>query len=304
MIEELETSNEELKSTNEELQSTNEELQSTNEELETSREEMQSLNEELQTVNTELEERNRALSQANDDMQNLLNSTEVATVFLDDRLHIKRFTTQAKKVFSLIDTDIGRPISDLAANLRYDGLLSEAQDVLSTLVFREREIQTKEGSWRLMRIMPYRTHENLIDGLVMTFVDIDRLKRAQRSAKQLRLYTDEIVDGIRTGILVVDLEQRVVMVNRAFCAMFGIVGSNPVGQPLEALAGSADGLPQLQGFCQTLLDGGSENDQAMSSLRLQASGFEDAVVSVTGRRLPNHPEQLPQVLLMFDHGTH
>ncbi|HTU62636.1 MAG TPA: PAS domain-containing protein, partial [Polyangiales bacterium] len=97
-----------------------------------------------------------------------MNSTEVATVFLDDKLHIKRFTTQAKKVFSLIDTDIGRPISDLAANLRYDGLLSEAQDVLSTLVFREREIQTKEGSWRLMRIMPYRTHENLIDGLVMT----------------------------------------------------------------------------------------------------------------------------------------
>lgn len=144
-IEELETSNEELKSTNEELQSTNEELQSANEELETSREEMQSLNEELQTVNSELEERNRALSQANDDMQNLLNSTDVATVFLDDRLAIKRFTTQARKVFSLIDTDIGRPISDLAANLRYDELVNDAREVLRSLIFQEREILTKGG---------------------------------------------------------------------------------------------------------------------------------------------------------------
>jgi two-component system CheB/CheR fusion protein len=177
MIEELETSNEELKSTNEELQSTNEELQSANEELETSREEMQSLNEELQTVNAELEERNRALSQTNDDMQNLLNSTDVATVFLDDKLHVKRFTTSAQKVFRLINTDIGRPISDLAANLRYDGLVEDAQEVLRTLVFREREIQTKDGEWRMMRIMPYRTHENLIDGLVITFVDIDRFRR-------------------------------------------------------------------------------------------------------------------------------
>lgn len=300
MIEELETSNEELKSTNEELQSTNEELQSTNEELETSREEMQSLNEELQTVNTELEERNRALSQANDDMQNLLNSTEVATVFLDDKLHIKRFTTQARKVFSLIDTDIGRPITDLAINLRYDGLLSDAQDVLGTLVFREREIQTKEGAWRLMRIMPYRTHENLIDGLVITLVDIDRLKRAQRSALQIRLYTDEFLDAIKTGILVLDAELRVVVVNRAFCAMFGLAGATPIGQPLETLARNAQSLPVLDGLCDQLLSSDSEPEQTISNVRLTAAGHEGAVVSAIARRLPSHSEQPAEVLLMFD----
>jgi two-component system CheB/CheR fusion protein len=188
-IEELETSNEELKSANEELQSTNEEMQSANEELETSREEMQSLNEELQTVNAELQERNRALSQTNDDMQNLLNSTDIATVFLDDKLKVKRFTTSAKKVFRLIDTDIGRPIADLAANLQYDSLVEEATDVLRTLVFREREIQTKSGEWRLMRIMPYRTHENLIDGLVMTFIDIDRFRRHASDSETTRSHT-------------------------------------------------------------------------------------------------------------------
>jgi two-component system CheB/CheR fusion protein len=148
--------------------------------------------------------------------------------------------------------------------------------------------------------MPYRTHENLIDGLVMTFVDIDRLKRAQRSAKQLRLYTDEIIDGIRTGVLVVDVEQRVVMVNHAFCAMFGIVGSNPIGQRLDVLTNVSDSLPQLESFCTRLLSDDSEAEQSLPSLRLDTPGYENAVVSVTGRRLPDHPDQPSQVLMMFD----
>jgi two-component system CheB/CheR fusion protein len=185
-VEELETSNEELKSTNEELQSTNEELQSTNEELETSKEEMQSLNEELTTVNAELQSKVEDLSQANDDMQNLLNSTEIATIFLDNKLNIKRFTKQARRLVHLIDTDVGRPISDLAHELQHQDLAADAETVLQTLVFKECEVQTTTGDWCLMRIMPYRTAENLIEGLVVTFVDINKLKLAERDYAEAR----------------------------------------------------------------------------------------------------------------------
>ena len=171
-VEELETANEELRSANEELQSANEELQSTDEELETSKEELQSLNEELSTVNAELQCKIDELSHANDDVQNLLNSTNIATIFLDNTLHIKRYTEQAKELVHLIPADIGRPIADLASNLQYATLEQDARKVLDTLVFREREVRSNKGKWYLMRIMPYRTSENLIDGLTVTFVEI------------------------------------------------------------------------------------------------------------------------------------
>jgi two-component system CheB/CheR fusion protein len=177
-IEELEASNEELKSTNEELQSTNEELQSSNEELETSKEEMQSLNEELQTVNVELESKINDLAHANDDMKNLLNSTGIATLFLDNALNISRFTNQAKKVIHLIPGDIGRQISDIAMELEYDTLVEDATEVMQTLIPKEIEVRARDWSWYMMRIMPYRTAENTIDGLVITFVDITKLKKS------------------------------------------------------------------------------------------------------------------------------
>ena len=182
-VEELETSNEELKSTNEELQSTNEELQSTNEELETSKEEMQSLNEELGTVNTELQAKVDELSQATDDMQNLLNSIQVATIFLDDRLNVKRYTAEAQKLFKLIPTDVGRPLSDLTSNVDYDRLINDCQEVLRTLAGREAEVCDRDGSWHLMRILPYRTAAKVINGVVITFVNINRLKQAEKGLK-------------------------------------------------------------------------------------------------------------------------
>jgi two-component system CheB/CheR fusion protein len=185
-IEELETANEELKSTNEELQSTNEELQSANEELETSKEELQSLNEELQTVNLELHGKVEELSRANDDMTNLLNATDIATIFLDNDLNIKRHTEQARRVIRLIPTDVGRSIGDLVSRLSYDHLLEDAREVLRTLVFKEVEVHGKgDGKWYLMRILPYRTIDNVIDGLVVTFVDITRVKLLQESEQRL-----------------------------------------------------------------------------------------------------------------------
>ena len=203
-VEELETSNEELKSTNEELQSTNEELQSANEELETSKEEMQSLNEELQTVNAQLQAKVDDLARTSDDMQNLLNSTEIATIFLDQDLRIKRFTPEATKLVKLIPSDTGRPIADLASNLRYDELQADAAEVLRTLVFKEKEVQTKDGEWRQVRILPYRTTDNVIDGLVMTFVNINRSKQAEQAAQQARAYAESIVATVREPLLVLD----------------------------------------------------------------------------------------------------
>jgi chemotaxis methyl-accepting protein methylase/PAS domain-containing protein len=178
--EEMQTSQEELKSTNEELQSTNEELQSTNEELTTSKEEMQSLNEELQTVNAELQSRVDELSRANNDMKNLLNSTEIATIFLDNNLNVRRFTNQATTIIRLINTDIGRPLTDLVSNLEYPELIDNAKEVLNTLVFSEKMIHSNDGRWFTVKILPYRTLDNRIDGLVITFIDVTRAKEQEK----------------------------------------------------------------------------------------------------------------------------
>ncbi len=183
-IEELETTNEELTSSNEELQSTNEELQSTNEELETSKEELQSLNEELTTVNVELEARIEDLSRANDDMQNLFHSTEIAAIFLDNNLNVKRFTPKAKELTNLIQSDIGRPISDIVSKLKYTTLVQDAKKVLETLVYKKIEVQNQDGEWYQIRMIPYRTLNNMIDGVVITFQNINIQKIAEEKIKQ------------------------------------------------------------------------------------------------------------------------
>lgn len=176
MREEMQSSTEELKSANEELQSTNEELQSTNEELTTSREEMQSLNEELQTVNAEQVARMDELTRSSDDMKNLLNATDIATVFLDGDLKVRRFTTGATRLFKLIPGDVGRPLTDVSNSLEYPDLVSDAREVLRTLVFSQKEIPVEKERWFEVRILPYRTVDNRIDGVVMTFFDITRSK--------------------------------------------------------------------------------------------------------------------------------
>ncbi|MBI9038331.1 MAG: PAS domain-containing protein [Bacteroidales bacterium] len=174
--EEMQTTQEELKSTNEEMQSTNEELQSTNEELTTSKEEMQSLNEELQTVNIELQSKISDYMVADNDMKNLLNSTEIATLFLDKKLNIRRFTDQLVKIFKLRQSDLGRPFTDMVSDLEYPEIKNHAIEVLQTLVFKETEVSTKDHRWFNVKIMPYRTFDDRIDGLVMTFFDISKAK--------------------------------------------------------------------------------------------------------------------------------
>ena len=181
--EEMQTSQEELRSMNEELQSTNEELQSTNEELMTSKEEMQSLNEELQTVNAELQSKLDELSGANNDMKNLLNSTDIATVFLDRELLVRRFTLQAKSLINFIPSDVGRPISDLASELLYPELAADSRQAMQSLTAVERSITARDGRWFAVRVMPYRTMDNLIDGVVLTFTDTTVAKKLEGSLR-------------------------------------------------------------------------------------------------------------------------
>ena len=182
--EEMQASQEELKSYNEEMQSTNEELQSTNEELTTSREEMQSLNEELQTVNAEQQSKMEELARINDDMRNLLNSTEIVTIFLDNDLRVRRFTPGANKIFKLIPGDVGRPLSDLASDLLYPEMSEQAEEVLRTLAFSEKQVCTADGRWYMVRIMPYRTMKDIIAGLVMTFTNITLAKKLEKELRE------------------------------------------------------------------------------------------------------------------------
>lgn len=182
--EEARASREELQSSNEELQSANEELQSTNEELTTSREEMQSMNEELQTINSELQTKLDDLALAQSDMQNVLNSTEIAILFLDQKLNVRRYTDRAAKIVSLRESDLGRPLSDLTTSLQYPSLHDDALDTLRTLAFSEKEIPTSDDRWFSVRIMPYRRLDNMIDGVVITLVDITATKKLESTLRQ------------------------------------------------------------------------------------------------------------------------
>ena len=214
-LEEMQTSQEELKSVNEELQSTNEELQSTNEELTTSKEEMQSLNEELQTVNAELQSKVDEFSRVNNDMKNLLNSTDIATLFLDKELNIRRFTNQATKIFKLIKSDIGRPFTDLVSDLVYPELASDSLEVLRTLVFIQKQIPSRDGRWFFIRIMPYRTLDDRIEGLVITFINISDLKQVEiklhETAQMTRLLlnsSSDIVIELSTDLKILEFSPQ------------------------------------------------------------------------------------------------
>ena len=222
--EELETSNEELKSSNEEMQSVNEELQSTNEELETSKEEMQSINEELSTVNAELQTKVTDLSRANNDMNNLLAGTGIGTIFVDFNLRILRFTPEAMRIINLILSDVGRPIGHIVSNLKgYDRLVVDVQEVLRTLIPKEIDVQTLESKNYTMHILPYRTLDNVIEGAVITFVDITEMARTRedlhKANELLRLAV--VVRDAHDAITVQDLVGRIIAWNPGAVKMYG-----------------------------------------------------------------------------------
>ena len=216
-IEELETANEELKSTNEELQSVNEELQSTNEELETSKEEQQSMNEELTTVNAELRNKIDELTTANNDMKNLLDSIEIPTIFLDNNLCISRFTSHAQKVIKLIPSDLGRPIGDIATRVSNINIAEDAEKVMDTLVYTEQEVLSDDGVYYNLRIAPYRTYENVIEGVVITFVKLTRIKETE--LKLVRLAT--ILNDSNDAITLQNLDGDILSWNKGAERLYG-----------------------------------------------------------------------------------
>jgi two-component system CheB/CheR fusion protein len=294
-VEELETSNEELKSSNEELQSTNEELQSTNEELETSKEEMQSLNEELNTVNSELVGKVDALARINDDMNNLLNSMQVATIFLDTKLRVKRYTEQARDVVRLISSDVGRPLSDLTSNLCYDALIEDCERVLATLIPVEKEVQNTAGRWYLVRLIPYRTAENVIEGVVMTTVDIDRTKQAEQQIKAERNYAEAVVRTTRDPLVVLSADLRVQMANEAFYKIFKVAPDITEGRLIYDLGNRQWNIPRLRQLLEETIQHNSFFNDYEVTHEFQNIG--ERTMLLNARRLDN-PESVPERILL------
>ena len=254
-IEEQQASNEELKSTNEEMQSTNEELQSTNEELETSQEELQSLNEELVTVNAELESKIEQLAGMQDDMKNLLDNISIGAIFLDESLVIRNFTPEAAQVYHLVLADVGRPLSDIKSALEGADLLTEAQAVLESLVPMEREVRTTLGASYLARIQPYRTLDDVIEGVVLTFVPLTDFKKMQDELVVARGLAEGIVETVREPLLVVDAALRVVTANRAYYQRFHVAPDETLGRPLHELGDRQWNIPALQERLEAILPG-------------------------------------------------
>jgi two-component system CheB/CheR fusion protein len=264
--EEMQTSQEELKSTNEELQSTNEEMQSTNEELTTSREEMQSLNEELQTVNHELQAKVDELSRSNNDMKNLLNSTDIATLFLDGDLNVRRFTTPTARIIKLIQSDIGRPMTDIASDLEYPDLADDAREVLQTLMFKEKQVTTRDGRWFRVRVMPYRTIENMIDGLVITFTDVKVIRASEEfqrgQADDARRALDEYLAGTSEAYVGLSTGLAITAFNHAAEEMFRRPPAEVVGR------GLFEALPVLRGTALEEMVGQAPPGEAPAVLEL------------------------------------
>ena len=252
-IEEQQASNEELKSTNEEMQSTNEEMQSTNEELETSKEELQSVNEELITVNSELQAKIEQLAGMQNDMKNLLDNINIGTVFLDEHMMIRRFTREATHIYRLVPSDVGRLLSDIKSNLKGEDLLAKAQSVLETLVPIEQEVLTHDRAWYLLRIQPYRTLDNVIEGVVLTFTDISKRIAAETEVQLARELAENVIDTIREPLLVLDGELQVVSANRAFYQFFKVTIADTVGRKIYDLGNSQWDIPALRELLEIIL---------------------------------------------------
>jgi two-component system CheB/CheR fusion protein len=286
---------EELQSINGEQQSTNEELQSANEEMETSREELQSLNEELQSVNVELQRKLDDLAKANDDIQNLLNSTCIATIFLDLKLRIKRFTHEAIRLIRLIPTDVGRPLEDLATTLNYDQLKADTTKVLLDLKPLEKEVQTQNGDWWRVRVQPYRTSSNVVSGLVLTFMDITRLKEAEQTALQANADALGILNTVREPLLLLNENKCVIFSNRAFLKTFKPTPQDMEGKTVYQIIHGLFNVLPLHRLLEPLLPHKITLNNNQLTLHLPSLG--PRVVMLNARRLAGAPER---ILLAFE----
>jgi two-component system CheB/CheR fusion protein len=296
IIEQQEAANEELQTSHEEAQSANEELQSINEELETSKEEIQSSNEELATVNDELNHRNAELGRTTNDLSNLLTSTQTAVVMLGPDLRIRRFTPMAEKLFNLIPADLGRPMRDIQHGLAIPELDSLLADAIDSLNMGEREVQDRQGRWHLLRVRPYRTLENQIDGAVLMVVDIDTVRRAHE-------YAEATVATARAPLLVLDAEMRVQRANRAFYDIFHVAPAETEGQRLVDLGNGQWNIPALRRLLEDILP----LDQPVTDFEVthEFERIGRRVMQVNARRLVglSGPDPTPSILLSIEDVT-
>lgn len=297
-IEELETANEELKSSNEELQANNEELQSTNEELESSKEELQSTNEELETVNTELLKRNQDLMKAEDDLNNLFASGEIGTLFLDNDLNVKRFTPAAKEVFNLnAGRDIGRSIKDITCNLAYDTLARDTDEVLDKLVRKEIKVRGPGQSWYIVRIVPYRGRTNVIEGVVITFLDVTRFEKAELHARDARSFFYNTLSAMWEPVLVLDESLITFTANRAFYQTFKTTPKQIENRSVFELGDNQWEIPELKKFLEEIIP--QENEFEGFEVDYDFPGIGHRKMSLNARKIEQGEERPAMILVSF-----
>ena len=292
-IRDLELANEDHKAINEEAMSVSEEYQSSNEELETSKEELQSLNEELTTLNHQLQETLDQQRETTNDLQNIMNSSDVATLFLDAKLHIRFFTPATTALFRLIDSDVGRPLEDFTPHFVDDKILIDARTVLQNLVPAGCEIQTEAGKWYLRRILPYRTVDDQIEGVVITFSDISEMKAAQGKIVAARAQADSIINSIHQPLVVLDGELRVISAGRSYYNAFKATPENTIGKRLWNSDDHHLDVPALHAFLQKIRAEGCAIENYEIEIDLPPLGKRRLLLDASDlRREPGSPRQI------------
>jgi len=297
-VHELEIANEEQKSINQEAMSANEEFQTTNEELMTSREELQSLNEELTALNSQLQETLERQRSTSNDLQNILDSSGVATLFLDTNLNIRFFTPAAKSLFRIIATDIGRPLADLARHINDSRLLADAVTVLAGQVPPNREVEGDNGAWYSRNILPYRTQDTQVAGVVITFADISERKTAERAIEAARSYSDSIINTIRQPLVVLDEELYVISASRSFYSTFSVEPEQTVGRQLDAVDEGRLDIAALRDFLDRLRNNEGVIEDREIAIDLPPRGLRSLLVSAL--EISHEPGATRKILLAIE----
>jgi two-component system CheB/CheR fusion protein len=284
IIEEQQATNQDLRAANEEILSSNEELQSTNEELETAKEEIQATNEEMNTVNEELRHRTKEATQVSNDLQNLLNSINIPILMLGADLQIRQFTPAVEGIFNLISKDIGRPLSDITHKLKVPNLEQEILEVIRTLNLKTAEIQDRDGHWYHLRIRPYRTIDNKIDGAVLVLIDIDDLKRSNAQLMEVRDYADAIVETVWQPLIVLNQDLRVIAASRSFYDAFQVAQVETEQHLIFELGNGQWNIPQLRSQLEEILASNTQFQDFQVEHQFEQIGRK--VMRLKARKLP------------------
>ncbi|MEO6422511.1 MAG: PAS domain-containing protein, partial [Candidatus Nitrotoga sp.] len=282
----------------EDQQASNEELQSTNEELETSKEELQSVNEELITVNAELQSKIEQLFWIQSDMKNLIDNINGGTIFLDGHFKIKRFTREAIMIYRLVASDLGRPLCDIKSNIRDEDLLAEAQTVLESLKPHEHEVRTISGAWYLARIQPYRSLENVINGVVLTFTDITARIAAEVAEKLALTLAEGIVDTVREPLIVLDENLKILSASRSFYRDFQTTPEDTLGRPILSFGNQQWNIPKLRELMENIMPNNQSFEDYEVDHNFPVSGHHRMLIS--GRKIIDHTGETKRILLAVE----